>query len=925
MGELIRNYDWEANPLGEPDHWPNALRVSLSILLLSKFPMFVFWGPQYICFFNDALRPILGYRDDYPGPLGMTAQSAFPDIWPGFKPIMNSVFSGGGATFREHQLLPIFREGRLQDVYWTFGFTPITGDDGRPAGLLAITTETTDVLRAKQKIEESEYRFRSLIEESPVAKFLFTGPELIIEVANETVLRKWGKDSSVIGKTMTGAFPEMEFQLFFSKLKEVYATDSAEFIKDLEIRLLQTDGSFRVFYFDFTFNPMRDLNGSLFGILATGVDVTENVRARKKIEESERNFRNLVIQAPVGMCIVQAGSQDVEIVNDYFLDLLGKTREELEGNNYWKVIPEIAATYLPILQKVIQTGISYRGTENKIHLVRHGMIEKIYASFVYEPMRDETGKINRVMILAFDVTQQIMARKKVEESESRFRTMVQQAPIAIGLTRGKEMIFENVNSPMLELIDRTEDIIGKPLLEVLPELKGQEIMAILRQVFESGESYKGFEVPASLKKREDLKQRFFDISYTPFFENGAVTGILQVATDVTTQVLAKKKIIEAEAKARLAIESADLGTYEVDLVTNEMKTSERFQAIWGVENSLLRDDFMSRIHPDDLPGRAIAFQQAYQSGNLNYEARIILADSGIRWLRLRGKVFYDKDKKPSYLLGIAQDISEQKLFTEELEKQVKQRTAEMENKNRQLKEINQELEQFTYAASHDMQEPLRKVHTFTSFLINDHSADLDEEGKAYLLKIGISVQRMKTIIDDLLNYSQQTREDQDFVSTDLNKITSDVEMDLELLIQQKKATILKDPLPVILGVPTQLTQLFMNLYTNALKFSLPEEPVQIKITAEIIPGEKASVFKGLDPRHEYMQIQFRDNGIGFDPQYASHIFDLFKRLHTKSKYEGSGIGLGLCKKIVQNHNGAIWAESSDGEGATFYLLLPIEI
>jgi light-regulated signal transduction histidine kinase (bacteriophytochrome) len=272
------------------------------------------------------------------------------------------------------------------------------------------------------------------------------------------------------------------------------------------------------------------------------------------------------------------------------------------------------------------------------------------------------------------------------------------------------------------------------------------------------------------------------------------------------------------------------------------------------------------------------------------------------------------------------DLVEARRKTEEsealLQIRVQERTEDLIKANETLASMNRELEHFTFAASHDMQEPLRKVSTFSTFLLERYPEQLDDAAKTYLVKIGTSVRRMKSMINDLLNYSQQTMEGQQVRVLDLNELMNDIETDLELVIQQKKACIIKDRLPVMSARPEQINQLFFNLYSNALKFSKPGMPVQINIRCKPATPEDFLFFNIPDLRKKYIKISFSDNGIGFDQQYAEQIFNLFKRLHGKSEYEGTGIGLGLCKKIVESYNGAIRAESERGKGATFHLLLP---
>jgi light-regulated signal transduction histidine kinase (bacteriophytochrome) len=223
-----------------------------------------------------------------------------------------------------------------------------------------------------------------------------------------------------------------------------------------------------------------------------------------------------------------------------------------------------------------------------------------------------------------------------------------------------------------------------------------------------------------------------------------------------------------------------------------------------------------------------------------------------------------------------------------------------------------------------MQEPLRKIHTFSSFLQQNQKAELDEKSKIYLSKIGASAERMQTIIDDLLNYSHYTRDDEVFTPTDLNTVIENIESDLELVIKEKSAIILKRPLPTIEAVPSQMHQLFYNLITNALKFSRPGVAPQVTISCSDLDAGRLENIPKLDKSKRYLEICVTDNGIGFDQSHADKIFNLFNRLHGKAEYSGTGIGLALCKKVAENHKGTIRATSEPGKGATFSVVLPAD-
>jgi signal transduction histidine kinase len=254
------------------------------------------------------------------------------------------------------------------------------------------------------------------------------------------------------------------------------------------------------------------------------------------------------------------------------------------------------------------------------------------------------------------------------------------------------------------------------------------------------------------------------------------------------------------------------------------------------------------------------------------------------------------------------DISQLKNFEEELK-----------NKITDLERSNAELEQYAYVASHDLQEPLRKIRSFGSYLEDTQANKLDERGQDLLRKIMSSADRMSLLIKDILSYSSLKKQ-ADYAPVNLNEIVKTVEQDLDLLITQKHGVIKCEPLPVIEAIPLQMTQLFYNLINNSLKFTKEGESPTIKISCRKISPEehKSSFVKDVG----YYEITLNDNGIGFNKEHAEQIFGLFKRLNNKQLYAGSGIGLALCRKVVENHNGEIYATGKEGEGASFHIYLP---
>lgn len=380
-------------------------------------------------------------------------------------------------------------------------------------------------------------------------------------------------------------------------------------------------------------------------------------------------------------------------------------------------------------------------------------------------------------------------------------------------------------------------------------------------------------------------------------------GKFDVSTLAGKNILYQKMVEEIQDYAIILmdengiIQNWNKGAQKIKLYSEEEILGKHFSIFY------LQEDL-----DNNLPNKLI--QTAKDTGRAAQEGWRKRKDSTKFWGSITITALHDEDGAVIGYCKVTRDLTEKKLAEEKLAAY----SAELEAQN-------SELEQFAYVASHDLQEPLRKIQTFSE-LIREHFDD-KEFVKKYFDKLDSSAKRMAELIRSLLNYSRLTK-DKYHPSTgvaDLNAILDEVKLDFELLIEEKNVVIHCDELPVVAGNHMQLGQLFCNLISNSIKFSTVE-PV-IRITNRIIKREQiADAPKSLTDE-EYYQISFKDNGIGFEEQYQNIIFSLFQRLHGKHDYAGTGIGLALCKKIAENHNGFINAVSELGQGATFHVYLPV--
>jgi PAS domain S-box-containing protein len=293
-------------------------------------------------------------------------------------------------------------------------------------------------------------------------------------------------------------------------------------------------------------------------------------------------------------------------------------------------------------------------------------------------------------------------------------------------------------------------------------------------------------------------------------------------------------------------------------------------------------------------------------------------DGAYRWHIARAEPIKDEAGQVLYWLGTSTDIHEQKCLTDQLERRVQERTNELITANLALLRSNEELERFASVASHDLKEPLRKILIFSDLL---HQST-PEKAELTIRKIRQASNRMMSLIEDLLEFSSLNRSPTEFNEVDLNQVLGEISQDLEVVIAEKDATLKSAPLPTIKGVFYQLSQLFTNLISNALKYSKTNEAPHITINSRLASWQEVAAFPALDSRRAYHLVRVEDNGIGFKQEDAERIFAIFQRLHSKQTYAGTGVGLAVCRKVVHNHGGEIYALSEPGKGSCFYVLFP---
>ena len=373
---------------------------------------------------------------------------------------------------------------------------------------------------------------------------------------------------------------------------------------------------------------------------------------------------------------------------------------------------------------------------------------------------------------------------------------------------------------------------------------------------------------------------------------------------------------KSEAQLLEAQQLGNVGSFDWDLVGSETYFTPQLTSIFGIDKPVKFSAFLDYIHPHDREKLKAAMDAAMQGDGL-YECEYRYQKDGkekVVWSR--GIVSF-LNGRPYKMRGTVMDMTERYKIVAQLA----DLNASLEHKNAELERSNKELTSFGYVASHDLQEPLRNIKIFCNMIVEKEGEILSDKGKHLLSRVIAATGKMQRLIDDLLTFSRTQTYTDDIAPVDLNVILGEIKAMYADQINEREMEISSGPLPVVNGIAFQLRQLFDNIFTNSVKYKKPEGPLVITLRSEVVSGYSI-VAEGGDAQQSYYRIEVSDNGIGFEQKYAEKIFEIFQRLHGKDEYSGTGIGLAICKRIAQNHNGVIYATGVLDEGATFYICLP---
>ncbi|WP_052731042.1 ATP-binding protein [Spirosoma radiotolerans] len=723
-----------------------------------------------------------------------------------------------------------------------------------------------------------------------------------------------------------------------------------------------------------------DVLGAAYRLSGVARDITVQVQVQQQLEASKARIRSIVLNSPTPTVLFVGRDLVIDTVNAPMLQIWGKDAS-VTGQSLYGVLPDlIPHPLLEQLQQVYDREEAAPHAFDNPKVVIDKQWNESWFNFSYNPVYSPEGTVFGIIHTATDVTRQVTALQELQRSELRFRALVEEAPIATCLLVGQSLVIQVANESMLAFLGTPKQLIGQPLLSVLPGLQGQPLLSRLSDILEDGQMYSAQGARADWLMNGVSSTYYIDFTAKPLStEQGEVYAILVMATDVTERVLAQQLIQRSNEQKTIILQLADqlrnltslddiyehvarqLGVsigadqtavvYSVDdqprvvlWPTPELGEKQPIEANCAlILNEIDREQ--TRIFSDVVhdPTLTVEQKERYQRSQIGavITKPLVLNNGSVLILFI---IHRQAHQWPVAELALVEEVSERlvnavertqaeielqqseqryRLLAEQLEQRVAERTGELALVNQDLTRSNENLQQFAYVASHDLQEPLRKIQSFSTLLADQLDPQLNTRAKDYLQRIQSAGARMSVLIRDLLSYSRIATRQQVFGSISLSVVVAEVLDTLSLVITEREAQVQLEELPLVNGDALQLGQLFQNLVSNALKFTPASQTPFIRITYSQRPQNELP--QGVNPSKSasfYHQINVSDNGVGFDIKYLDRIFQVFQRLHSQSEYVGTGVGLAICQRVVENHGGAITAESAPGRGATFTVFLP---
>ncbi len=989
MGERIRNFDWGSTPLGDPETWEQGLKTCVRIILTSAQPMFVWWGPSLINIYNDQYAHFLGVK--HPSALGAKASAVWTEIWDQLLPKIQSVQQNEG-TYDDSMLFIMERKGYQEEVYVSFCYSPVPGEDGTMKGLFCVCADNTERIINERSLQTlRDLGAIAFDEKSLQVIYQNVGDALEKNKKDFPFAMVYKIDDNGNTATVTASAGTNNQQYLLPAVidLETPVTDTQDFcqvyacnkLTVAEINTLNQEipkGEWKAFATRFVYIPITAVGSThpyaiIFAALnpyrlfdhhfkqfceLIGERVSLEINKMLAIEEERKRAKELeqidkaktvffsnishefrtpltLILNPLEELLNQPTSnlsaierQNIETTHRNALRLLklvntlldfsriesGRQQASYTLTNLVTLTTNLAANFRAVIEKAgMQLIIKADKVIQPVYVDRH-MWEKIVFNLLSNAFK---------YTLAGNITVEL-------EAEDKY-AVLKIKDTGVGIP-------ETELPHMFERFHRVQHVTGRTFegtgigLSLIKEF----VLLHKGDIGVESELGKGstFTVRIPMGKEHLPQQHITTVNQND--QEGMLTsnmyveeaGTLLVKNNTTNETAVAESnglplvlVVDDNADMREHLQAVLTAHFKVITANNGQEALQKLQQ---QQPALILSDIMMPV----LDGIGLLQEVKANKTTAHIPVILLTARAGeeskiVGWETGADDYLTKPFSSKELISRIASQIKTQQIRTEALMDITEQKkyAKKLEEMNRELTKMNEELTSFAYVSSHDLQEPLRKIQMFSKRILEKEVNSLSEDGKNFFYRMDNAASRMQLLINDLLTYSRTNTSQKHFEKTDLSLLLAEVKQELQEKITATGTVVDCGALPVLSLIPFQFKQLFTNLIANSIKFARQGVPPYIAIRSEVVDGHKINR-STVNMERKYWHVTVADNGTGFDPKFSDQIFGLFQRLHGRRDYEGTGIGLAIAKKVVENHNGFIAAEGVEDKGATIHLYLP---
>ena len=887
MGAITREKDWSKTFLGPVTHWPQSLRTTLGIVLNCKFPMFLFWGDQFTCFYNDAYRFGLGNSGKHPGILGIPGQEALSENWNILRPLLDKVMAGHGTVRCENHLIRICRNDKMEEVYWTFNYSPVYDESQKIAGVLGIVSENTTKLVGEQmlawkKIEESETEFRQLANSLPALVWTTNGR------GEQTFASDRWQEFTGIEPRDDSTFKEIVHPEDHSKIIKIWGDALATGkIFTTQIRLKSRDGIFNWFYGNGV--PIINKDGTIEKWIGAYVNIQDQKNAERyltsalqKVKESETRFRNIADSAPALIWMSDANNL-CSFVNKEWINFTGRTMEDEYGQPWDNgVHPDDYERCLALYTKAIDSkekvSLQYRFKR------KDGEYRWISKNIV--PRFTENGIFEGFIGACIDIHEQVIAQKKVKESEEKLNIVIEASELGTW-EFGLDNDVLKVSKRFLEIFGH-EDLTDMDHAQFISQIHPDDLSIrtkALDDALQSGHLYYEVRIirsDSSVHWIETKGKVFYNEANKPF----KIVGTLN---DITDEKQRRSGLEDSEKKFRLLAESMPQFIWTGDAEGNLNYFNQAVYNYSGLSEEEMDDGgWIKVVHPDDREENIKAWVHSITTGkNFLFEHRFRRNDGEYRWQLSRAVPQRDEAGRIQMWVGTSTDIQD-------------------------IKEQDQQKDYFISLASHELKTPITSIKAYTQLLQSKYGNSKD----AFLIKslnvVDKQIIKLTNLIADLLDLSKiksgsLTLHKENF---EVNELIHEVIDEIEHINPEYHISFSKEVNVLLYADRERIGQVLINFLTNAIKYSSLSGTIEVESIIE----------------NNNLIVRVEDQGIGINKNDQERIFERFYRVEGKSEktFPGFGIGLFISMEIVRRHSGTIGVSSEPGKGSMFYFSIPFD-